>query len=516
MSPTTTTTITTTEQPTQSPTMRLLTLISLFVMLLILLLISPRILYQLIQKYRQGKHHNNKKKTLLIMHPFCDAGGGGERVLFCSLKGLVENLPESSWRIIVITGDQSSAFDILSRARDRFGPGSSISNEQFHRIEFLRIKTRYLVLAETWPRLTLLGQSLGSMIMGMEALFRVDTIPHVYFDSMGYAFTYPIVKYFVGCPIIAYVHYPIISTDMLQRVIERRPTYNNNERVSSSQALTRIKSAYYIFFSKCYSFVGLFGDVIMTNSTWTFNHIASLWGKQNKTKINIVYPPCLSEHEQQLQEEKILRNNNSNNKDDDDDVREPFALSIGQFRPEKDHRLQLSIIKTLVLDRGVKNFKLVMIGSVRGKEDQDRIEELREYASKKLGLIEGQHFIFETSIPKTRVEELMNKALIGFHTMWNEHFGIGIVEMMVNGVITIAHNSGGPKLDIIRKSYPDLNYVGFLAHNEETYADAVETVLRMSVQEINQLRKRAVLDTRRFSEEKFWNGFWNTCKDLFL
>jgi hypothetical protein len=33
--------------------------------------------------------------------------------------------------------------------------------------------------------------------------------------------------------------------------------------------------------------------------------------------------------------------------------------------------------------------------------------------------------------------------------MWNEHFGIGVVELMAAGVVTIAHNSGGPKMDIV-------------------------------------------------------------------
>jgi hypothetical protein len=28
---------------------------------------------------------------------------------------------------------------------------------------------------------------------------------------------------------------------------------------------------------------------------------------------------------------------------------------------------------------------------------------------------------------------------LGIHTMWNEHFGIGIVEMMAAGLLTIAH-----------------------------------------------------------------------------
>lgn len=37
----------------------------------------------------------------------------------------------------------------------------------------------------------------------------------------------------------------------------------------------------------------------------------------------------------------------------------------------------------------------------------------------------------------------------GLHTMWNEHFGISVVELMAAGLVVVAHNSGGPKLDII-------------------------------------------------------------------
>ena len=33
--------------------------------------------------------------------------------------------------------------------------------------------------------------------------------------------------------------------------------------------------------------------------------------------------------------------------------------------------------------------------------------------------------------------------------MWCEHFGIGIVEFMAAGVVPVAHDSGGPKFDIV-------------------------------------------------------------------
>ncbi len=41
---------------------------------------------------------------------------------------------------------------------------------------------------------------------------------------MGYAFTYPVITYFTNSlvPIGAYIHYPIISEDMIARVRSRK------------------------------------------------------------------------------------------------------------------------------------------------------------------------------------------------------------------------------------------------------------------------------------------------------
>jgi len=49
--------------------------------------------------------------------------------------------------------------------------------------------------------------------------------------------------------------------------------------------------------------------------------------------------------------------------------------------------------------------------------------------------------------------------------MKHEHFGIAVVELMSSGIITIAHNSAGPKTDIIGPAAdPKVNKpVGYLA-----------------------------------------------------
>lgn len=40
--------------------------------------------------------------------------------------------------------------------------------------------------------------------------------------------------------------------------------------------------------------------------------------------------------------------------------------------------------------------------------------------------------IFEINAPFPKLLEWVSRAKVGLHTMWNEHFGIGVVEYMVS------------------------------------------------------------------------------------
>jgi len=53
-------------------------------------------------------------------------------------------------------------------------------------------------------------QCLASVLVGLECLLRYT--PDVYIDTTGAAFSYPAATFLAGCQVIAYVHYPIIST----------------------------------------------------------------------------------------------------------------------------------------------------------------------------------------------------------------------------------------------------------------------------------------------------------------
>lgn len=86
--------------------------------------------------------------------------------------------------------------------------------------------------------------------------------------------------------------------------------------------------------------------------------------------------------------------------------------------------------------------------------------------------------------------------------MWNEHFGIGVVEMMAGGLLTVAHNSGGPKSDIVEP-----NQTGFLASTSDEYASALQEALTMSEGEAINMRKKGQSSSERFSDEVFSRSF---------
>ena len=72
------------------------------------------------------------------------------------------------------------------------------------------------------------------------------------------------------------------------------------------------------------------------------------------------------------------------------------------------------------------------------------------------------------------------------HTMKHEHFGIAIVELMSSGIITVAHNSAGPKLDIIGGAKKE---VGYLAEDLEDYTFFVHKALaEVDTDKMKQLR----------------------------
>ncbi|XP_071499973.1 GDP-Man:Man(3)GlcNAc(2)-PP-Dol alpha-1,2-mannosyltransferase-like [Diadema antillarum] len=432
-----------------------------------------------------------KPVTVGFFHPYCNAGGGGERVLWCAVRALQQKYPHIN--CVVYSGDTDATHEqIIQKARQRF---SIILPRP---VEFVFLRQRWLVEAKTYPYLTLLGQSIGSMVLGMEALF--SFVPDVYIDSMGYAFTLPLFRFFGKCHVACYTHYPTISTDMLSMVAQRTASYNNAGFVARNPVLSKFKLAYYKLFAFMYGVMGARSEVIMVNSSWTYGHIKDIWGVPDRTSI--VYPPCDTKEFTSL---KIIP---------DEEKETKIVASVAQFRPEKDHALQVKSFAKLLTKLASEerdNVRLELIGGCRNEGDESRVEALRNLC-KDLGVEQSVDFIL--NIPFDDLKAHLAGATIGIHTMWNEHFGIGVVECLAAGNIVIAHNSGGPKMDIV-VPYED-QPTGFLADTEEGYADAMLKVLRMTTAERMKIREAARKSVSRFSESEFDQAFLAAAEPLFL
>lgn len=188
---------------------------------------------------------------------------------------------------------------------------------------------------------------------------------------MGYAFSFPVFYLMAGSTIGAYVHYPTISTDMLEKA--------RAESLSSSRPLFKIlpflrhfKPLYYRLFARAYSNVGAVCQLVLVNSSWTKEHVASLWSPRDPSRVRVVFPPCNTDVLQELPLE----------------LRQPIALSIGQFRPEKDHSKQVRAFALFLRrfsahlgqDFSHGSAKLVLMGSCRNADDEKRLKDLHTLA----------------------------------------------------------------------------------------------------------------------------------------
>lgn len=389
---------------------------------------------------RQEKRNHPHHGKLSLNSPRYRRRGG--RVLWEAIRATQQRRPEAI--CVVYTGDHDvDKPAILKRVEDRF-------NIHLHSpsIHFLYLTKRDYVLSSTWPRFTLLGQSIGSIFLAFDAFQLL--VPEIFVDTTGYAFaTWLSSVLFPDVPTGAYVHYPTISTDMLDSLSPGGQGINAGAGVGMRGL---IKRAYWHMFAGLYSRVGSTIDVVMTNSSWTQAHIKSLWGpfrkresntaNQETEDISVVFPPvAVSDLERAIpiDEESEPR-------------RKRDLVYIAQFRPEKNHEMILRAFAAFVRPElaslkaaGKAVPRLILIGNMRAS-DEMRVYTLRVLA-RELGVDEYVQFV-----PDAKWEAMvdyMAQSSVGVNGMWSEHFGIGVVEYQAAGLICVVNDSGGPKMDIV-------------------------------------------------------------------
>lgn len=147
-----------------------------------------------------------------------------------------------------------------------------------------------------------------------------------------------------------------------------------------------------------------------------------------------------------------------------------------------------------------------MIGGCRNDGDRERVAALEETV-RRLGLEENVDIC--VNLPYPQLLEYLRRARAGIHTMRDEHFGIGVVEFMASGVVTLAHNSAGPRMDIVvpDEAQPE-QPVGFLAASATEYAEQLAAILQMGEAEVRRIQTAArAVAQQRFSEARFQQGF---------
>ncbi|KAF8183753.1 hypothetical protein K438DRAFT_1838540 [Mycena galopus ATCC 62051] len=373
-----------------------------------------------------------------------NAGGGGERVLWVAIAYIQRTRPDLLY---------------LSPAT----------------LHFVFLTRRKLIEDSTYPHFTLIGQSLGSVGLAIEALSLF--VPDAYIDTMGYAFTLPLVR-LLGIPAGAYVHYPTVSPPMISRVTRKA------------------KLAYYHAFMLLYALALRRARVLMVNSSWTKKHVEAVLayppfgGRWGIVRPRVVYPSCDTREMARLPLED----------------RERVVLSIAQFRPEKDHAKQVRALHALLKEHpeyAAEGIQLVMIGGCRNADDEARVDVLRTLA-RDLGVEPHVQFVLNAPFPDMLA--WLGRASVGLNTMLDEHFGINVVEFMAAGVIPIAHASGGPLEDIV------VNFqgqpTGYHAKTPEEFASRIHEALTLSPKDDLAIRQRArTWAVQRFSEAEFEAGW---------
>lgn len=408
------------------------------------------ILLFLVQKKLREKSSRLYPNTRVIsfLHPFCNDCGGGEKVLWQIVEALTKygsvigNKKDHNFKINILCGIKDDANLIKQNLKNRFEIDLAIgSKDNVIDIELIRLNSANLIRPKNM--FTMLLQIIGQIIFAFEIITKVhsDTL----IDTTGLPFTYIVLKLVGGVKLISYVHYPFISLDMIQDI--RRGV----DGVHSRGILTRIKFFrflkifYYYAILLFYKLNGLCVDFAFTNSSWTNNHMKSIW---SKTKMQILYPPCST---------NLYENNSSLRVGTGN-----YIVSCAQFRPEKRQKMQVDIIKKLKDMNFCKDLKLFMIGSIRDEKDKKLFDELQNYIVIQ-GLAENIELLPNLSLGE--VKKKFEKAKIGLHTMRDEHFGISVIEMMSSGLITIAHKSAGPLNDIIGPA----DLVGLLAESKKFF-----------------------------------------------
>lgn len=190
-------------------------------------------------------------------------------------------------QILIYSNSKLSADEIITKkVRERFGTNVTSVGLYFINLDE---KLANGLDPKNSPSLTLVWQALASIRVCIHSQFKMPC--DVFVDTMGVGYCYPFLKLLFPCKVYAYVHYPIVSNDMVKVVASGKQQFNNK---STSTLSKWFKIVYYNILIILYKICGRFTDAIACNSSWTRAHIDGLWSSDPKF-CKTIFPPCDTE-----------------------------------------------------------------------------------------------------------------------------------------------------------------------------------------------------------------------------
>lgn len=379
-----------------------------------------------------------------FFHPNSFANGGGERVLWEAIKATLDKDENNIVCLYTFASDKKmSASSLLDSVLVNFNVDVNYNLDRLVLVH-LNDKLKWGLDGSNWKFASLIMQCFSSIRVALHAINQLP--PDVFIDTQGFPFVYWVISFFIGIPVVSYIHYPVISRDMLATI-------------QTTSLYGYLKYTYWFIMLKMFQFNLKFANVKMCNSTWTMNHINPDYEQtnirndhikqkdviniiptvevQNKEFFDIVYPPCSSNKSEldNMGVDQVLKIS-----------RKRQMVYLAQFRPEKRHTLLLTHYANYAT-KCSQPYKLVFIGSTRTDGDLKFVEKLKQHA---LNLkIDPKLIHWELNASNETVEEYLTQSEVGLNCMWKEHFGISVVEYCLHGMLPLCHASAGPLEDIV-------------------------------------------------------------------
>lgn len=220
-----------------------------------------------------------------------------------------------------------------------------------------------------------------------------------------------------------------------------------------------------------FSFERMKQNLTLVNSDWTGIAAKNMYGIDTKT----VYPP-ISGHFPRVEW-----------KDKSDDI-----VVIGRFVVEKCLESLIEIVSNV--RRHVPGIQLIFIGTP-GSRRQDR-----QYYRNFLSQVERHDWIqVEEDLSRENMIELISKFRYGLHGFVNEHFGMGVAEMVVAGCLPFLPDGGGQR-EIV-------NFQADLLYRSRSDAVSKIVATMQSPPRQRQLQKSLESMKHRFSVTAFVHEF---------